>query len=74
MSEVLSGRTKLIVELTAAAGIIVGLIFVGLELKQNSDAVKAGTMLGLTDATTDWQLLLASDREEQGHDINTHKL
>ena len=63
MSKVLSERTKLIVELTAAVGIIVGLIFVGLELKQNSDAVKAGTMLGLTDATTDWMHLLASDSD-----------
>ncbi len=63
MSEVVSGRTKIIVELTAAVGIIAGLIFVGLELKQNSAAVKAGTMLGLTDATTDWMLLLASDRD-----------
>ena len=63
MSEVLSGRTKIIVELTAAVGIIAGLIFVGVELKQNSAAVKAETMLGLNDATTDYTLLLASDRD-----------
>ena len=63
MSEVLSGRTKIIVEFTAAVGIIAGLIFVGLELKQNSAAVKAETMLGLNDATTDYTLLLASDRD-----------
>ncbi len=62
MSEVLSGRTKTIVEFTAVVGIIAGLIFVGLELKQNSAAVKAETMLGLNDATTDYTLLLASDR------------
>ena len=63
MSEVLSGRTNFIVELTAAVGIIAGLIFVGVELKQNSAAVKAETMLGLNDATTDYTLLLASDRD-----------
>jgi hypothetical protein len=63
VTQVLSDRTKTIVEVTAAIGVLAGLIFVGLELRQNSSAVRAETMLGLNDSTTEYTLLLASDRD-----------
>ena len=47
MTEFSSGSLKSIVELTSAGAILVGLIFVGLELKQNTAASQADTMQGL---------------------------
>ena len=47
MTEFSSGSLKSIVELTSAGAILVGLIFVGLELKQNSAASQADAMQGL---------------------------
>jgi len=43
--------------------LLLGLIFVGFELRQNTAAVQAATMQGLTDASQEYLLLLASDRE-----------
>ena len=43
--------------------VLVGLIFVGLELRQNTAAIQAATMQGLSDASQEYLLLLGSDAE-----------
>ena len=42
---------------------LVGLVFVGLELRQNTEAVEAATFQGLTDASSAYLLTIASDPE-----------
>lgn len=52
---------KSIAELLGAGAVLLGLIFVGLELRQNTAAVKAATLQDLTDASVDWITNIASD-------------
>jgi len=63
MTEVSRGKLKSIIELSGAGAILVGLIFVGFELRQNTAAVHADTFQNLTELTTDSMLLLATDEE-----------
>ena len=58
--------TKGLIELVSAGAVLLGLIFVGLELKQNTEAVQAATLQGITDATQDYLLLMAEDPELNG--------
>ena len=55
--------TKSLVELLSAGTVLVGLIFVGFELRQNTAAVEATTLQSSTDASVDWMLNIASDPE-----------
>ncbi|WOJ92140.1 hypothetical protein R0135_10105 [Congregibacter variabilis] len=57
------GIARLLVEVVSALVVLLGLVFVGLELRQNTNAVQAATFQGLTDATNDAVLLLAGDAE-----------
>lgn len=52
-----------IAELAGAAAVLVGLIFVGLELRQNTAAVAAATLQDQTDATVNFVNLIGSDPE-----------
>lgn len=52
-----------LLELAGAAAVLLGLVFVGLELRQNTEAVEAASLQNLTDASTEYLLLLASDVE-----------
>ncbi len=61
--ELLQERLKILVELVGAAAILVGLLFVGFELRQNTAAVQADTLQNLTELTTSSMYLLASDKE-----------
>lgn len=54
---------KAIVELLGAAAVLLGLIFVGLELRQNTAAVEAATLQNLTDASVDWVVRIVEDPE-----------
>ena len=56
-------NSKLLVELVSAGTVLFGLIFVGLELKQNTEAVEAATLQGIMDASQDYLILLAADAE-----------
>ena len=58
-----SGKLRALVELTAAVAVLVGLIFVGLELRQNTDAVQAATLQSQTDASTEFLQLIAADAD-----------
>lgn len=51
------------VEIASAFAVLLGLIFVGLELRQNTAAVEAATFQNLTDATNDYILELASNSD-----------
>lgn len=50
-------------ELVGSGAVLVGLIFVGLELRQNTAAVEAASLQNQTDASTDFLTLVASDAE-----------
>ena len=52
---------KFLVEFAGASAVLVGLIFVGLELRQNTAAVEASTLQNLTDTSVDYVVLLGSD-------------
>ena len=54
---------KVYAELAGAGAVLVGLIFVGMELRQNTAAVEAATLQNLTDASQDYLMTLASDPE-----------
>jgi hypothetical protein len=54
---------KSYVELAGAGAVLVGLIFVGLELRQNTSAVEAATLQNLTDASGEYLMTLATNPE-----------
>ena len=56
-------KVKAVLELIAAGAVVLGLIFVGLELKQNTEAVQAATLQGMIDSSQEYLLLLAADKD-----------
>jgi hypothetical protein len=58
-----NNRTRNIVELAGAGAVLLGLVFVGLELRQNTAAVEAATLQSLTDASVNYVNILAADPE-----------
>ena len=58
-----SDKAKIIVDAGGAIAILLGLVFVGLELRQNTEAVEAATFQALTDASSNYILSIASDPE-----------
>ena len=56
-------RVKMLVEASGAAAVLLGLIFVGLELRQNTEAVEAATFQSLTDASSNFLMTVAADSE-----------
>lgn len=58
-----SDSLKGILELVGSGAVLVGLIFVGLELRQNTAALEATSLQNQTDASTDFLTLVASDAE-----------
>ena len=58
-----SDKIKLVVETIGALAVLLGLVFVGLELRQNTYAVEAATFQSLTDASNDFIMTIASDAE-----------
>lgn len=59
--EASSKRARTIAELVAALGVILSLIFVGMELRQNTVAVRAATYQALSDASAEAVAALAHD-------------
>ena len=49
------------IEVLGIGAVILGLVFVGFELRQNTAAIQAETMQGLSDASQEYLLLLGSD-------------
>ena len=58
-----SGKTKALIEMAGAGAVLTGLIFVGFELNQNTEAVQAATLQSITDASQEYLLLMAADPE-----------
>lgn len=58
-----SDKIKLLVESSGAVAVLLGLLFVGLELRQNTEAVEAATFQSLTDASNDFIMAIAGDGE-----------
>jgi hypothetical protein len=56
-------KLKRLIDLVTAVAVLIGLIFVGLELRQNTTAIEAASMQNQTDASTGFLLLVASDVE-----------
>jgi hypothetical protein len=52
-----------LLDLAGGAAVLIGLVFVGLELRQNTEAVEAASLQNQTDASTEFLLLIASDAE-----------
>lgn len=52
-----------LLDLAGAAAVLIGLVFVGLELRQNTEAVEAASLQNQTDASTEFLLLIAADAE-----------
>ncbi len=50
-------------EIAGAGAVLTGLIFVGLELNQNTEAVQAATLQSIADASQEYLLLMAADPE-----------
>ena len=65
MSDWASEKLKAVIEIGGAIAVLVGLIFVGVELRQNTAAVEAATFQSLTDASSDWLMTIASNPELQ---------
>jgi hypothetical protein len=63
MAQFSNESLKNIVELTSAAAILVGLIFVGLELRQSTAASQADTMQGLLEITNQAHMEIAANSE-----------
>jgi len=59
----MNDKVKTLVELGGAGAVLLGLIFVCLELRQNTAAVEAAALQELTDASTDYLLALAGNAE-----------
>lgn len=52
-----------LLDLAGGGAVLIGLVFVGLELRQNTEAVEAASLQSQTDASTEFLLLIASDDE-----------
>ena len=56
-------QLKPILEVLSAVAVLLGLAFVGFELRQNTAAVEASSRQSTTDASVAWLLTIASDPE-----------
>ncbi len=54
---------KSLFETLGIGAVLIGIVFVGIEIRQNTAAIQAATMQGLTDASQEYMLLLGSDAE-----------
>jgi hypothetical protein len=61
MSERSGGNLRVIFELAGAVAVLVGLVFVGLELRQNTAALSAQAVFELNNIGSDSHRLLAQD-------------
>lgn len=52
-----------LLEFVGGVAVLVGLVFVGLELRQNTEAVQAATLQSITEQSQDYLLLLAENGE-----------
>lgn len=58
-----SGKPRVLAELIGAIAVLLGLLFVGLELRQNTAAVQASTLQGMVDLSTNYLIDTSLDPE-----------
>ena len=63
MSDPKNRNLKRLFETLGIGAVLIGIVFVGIEIRQNTAAIQAATMQGLTDASQEYMLLLGSDGE-----------
>ncbi len=63
MTDLDSGKLRSVIEMAGAAAVLLGLIFVGLELKQNTATMSAEAVFQLNASTNDLHLAMAQDSE-----------
>jgi len=56
-------KLRVLLEFAGSGAVLVGLVFVGLELRQNTEAVQAATLQNQVDASTEYLMLIASDAD-----------
>jgi len=56
-------NVRAVVDLVGMVGVLLGLVFVGLELRSNTQAVRAETFQSLTDVSNDYIMQMAADPE-----------
>lgn len=56
-------ESKVVIEIASAGAVLLGLIFVGLELKQNTEAVRTQTSQGLLELANQANNQIASDQQ-----------
>ncbi len=73
MTDLDSGKLRSVIEMAGAAAVLLGLIFVGLELRQNTAAMSAQAVFQLNDSANESHRLMAQDSElaelvHEGHE------
>lgn len=63
MSKMNVAKMNPLLEFIGGIAVLIGLVFVALELRHNTEAVRAETLQSLTEQSQDYLLLLASDGE-----------
>ena len=63
MSDSKENSLRLALELLGGAAVLVGLVFLGLELRQNTEAMQAATIQDLVHASSNFNVAIASDPE-----------
>lgn len=63
MTDSKNSRLKAVSEVGSAIVVLLGLVFVGIELRQNTAAVEAATVQGLTDSSNNFILAIATSPE-----------
>ena len=58
-----SGKLRTIVELSSAGAVLLGLVFVGMELRQNTSVVSAQAVHDLNESANNAMLQLAQDAD-----------
>jgi len=61
MSRLTAPDSRTIVEMTGLVAVVLGLLFVGIEVRQNTAAMQAATLQGLNDSSQEYLLLVASN-------------
>jgi len=63
MSQRTASDTRSIIEIGGLIAVVLGLLFVGIEVRQNTAAMQAATLQGLNDSSQEYLLTVASNSE-----------
>ena len=63
MNESKENRLRLVLEVLGGIAVLIGLVFLGLELRQNTEAMQAATFQDLVHATSEFNVAIAANAE-----------